>query len=109
MGYSRTLCRRITKIPEGNPSLMKNPHQHGFVTGHDFSRADKVNQIRAGFSPCHASDSSNQLCQQSEIPEGNPWLSFWLSFPKGICFYTLQNNRKKISQNCLELSPLQAQ
>ena len=31
---------------------MKSPHRIGFVTGHDFSRAENTAIIYAGFSPC---------------------------------------------------------
>jgi hypothetical protein len=31
--------------------LLKNPVPKGFVSGHDFSRADKVNQINGALAP----------------------------------------------------------
>jgi outer membrane lipoprotein carrier protein len=48
--------RGITFRAVSLAELMKNPCQEGFVTGHDFSRADKVNQIKGGFSPCYLSN-----------------------------------------------------
>jgi hypothetical protein len=32
--------------------LREKPSKMGFVSGHDFSRADKANQLGMGFSPC---------------------------------------------------------
>jgi hypothetical protein len=32
-------------------SLLKNPQTYRFVTGHDFSRADKANQINRALAP----------------------------------------------------------
>jgi hypothetical protein len=38
--------------PNSTPkSLLKNPQMERFVTGHDFSRADKANQINGALAP----------------------------------------------------------
>jgi hypothetical protein len=43
----------------------------GFVTGHDFSRADKMPQNRAaGFSPCHISGHRNAFSGACQAPLG---------------------------------------
>jgi len=53
--------------PNGfGPQLDEKPRQEGLVTGHDFSRADKINQIIRALAPVRALFVSNHLCQQPE-------------------------------------------
>ena len=59
----------IQKINGSESSqLDEKTRQESFVKGHDFSHADKINQINRASAPGPSSFASNQLCQQ---PEGS--------------------------------------
>jgi hypothetical protein len=47
---------------------MENILKRGFVKGHDFSHADKVNRISRALAPGPFPFTSTQLCQQSAWP-----------------------------------------
>ena len=43
--------RECSSFCAASKSLLKNPQTYRFVTGHDFSRADKANQINRALAP----------------------------------------------------------
>jgi transporter family protein len=65
--------------------LLKNSGERGFVKGHGFSRAAKVNRINAGFSPRFvptikfaSSQSFSASCETPSILIGMSWIGWAL-------------------------------
>jgi hypothetical protein len=65
----------LGRASQAAEKLNEEPNSQGFVTGHDFSRADKSNQIDAGLQPLQKPIPPGSLYSAFFRNLFSPWLS----------------------------------